>query len=86
MLRMDLRPKPKIRYPFIKHPLKPIDHNETVSKARLVLLHYIITFNTMNVAKIIVQEIQAFSKKKDGMRKIYFLALFLKQKSLSTLV
>lgn len=43
--RMYLPPKCKVWYQFIKHSLYPTTHNETVSKARLVLLHYITSFS-----------------------------------------
>lgn len=70
VLTMDLHLEPKVWYLFIKHPMKPTLDNETINKDRLVLLHCITKFNTMNISKIIVQEIQACSKKKDDM--IYF--------------
>lgn len=65
LLRMDLSLEAKIWYQFIKHPLRPTTHNETLNKARVVLLHCNTTFSTFNVAKIIVQEIHACSKKND---------------------
>lgn len=75
MLRIDLWPKPKVWYQFLKHSLKPIVHNETVNKARLVLVHCITIFSLTNISKIIVQEIQACSKRNDRM--ICFLCIII---------
>lgn len=65
--RMDLRHESKVWYQFIKHYLRPTTHIETISKARLVLLHCITSFSEVSVVKGIVQEIQTYSKKKEGM-------------------
>lgn len=64
---MVLHLDPKAWYQFIKHSLCPTAHNETVNRAIQVLLHCITSFSAMNVAKIILQEIQACSKNKDDM-------------------
>lgn len=71
--RMDLLPESKAWYQFIKHSVKPTTHNETVNKQRLALLHYITAGYDINVGRIIMQEIQACGRKKDGM--LYFLCL-----------
>lgn len=68
--RMDMRPKSKVWYQFLKHFLRPTTHNETVSKSILLLLHCITSMSKINIGKIIVQEINACSKRKDGM--VYF--------------
>lgn len=68
--RMDLLPEAKAWYQFIKHSVKPTTHNETVNKQRLALLHCITAGNDVNVGKIVMQEIQACARKKDGM--LYF--------------
>lgn len=62
--RINLHPDSKIWYQSINHSLWPIAHNEIVNEARLVLLHCITTFSTVNMVKIIIQEIQDYSKKK----------------------
>lgn len=73
--RMDLRLESKVWYKFLKHSLCPTTHSETISKSRLLLLHCITSMSAINIRKIIVQEIHAFSKKKDGM--VYFPCLIL---------
>lgn len=50
--RMDLRPDSKVRYQFINNSLHPSVNNETISKARLVLLHYITSFRTVTETKL----------------------------------
>ncbi|XP_050877415.1 uncharacterized protein LOC127081176 [Lathyrus oleraceus] len=52
--RMDLCPESKVWYQFVKYSLRPTAYNETVNKARLVLLHCITSFSEINIAKIIV--------------------------------
>jgi hypothetical protein len=39
--RMSLKPVMKAWYQFLKHSILPTTHNETINKARLVLLHFI---------------------------------------------
>ncbi|MCI37849.1 hypothetical protein A2U01_0059076, partial [Trifolium medium] len=39
--RMSLKPVMRVWYQFLKHTIMPTTHNETVNKARLVLLHCI---------------------------------------------
>lgn len=68
--RMDMRPECKVWYQFVKHSLHHTTHNETVDKAKLLLLYCITLFSEVNMGKIIVQEIQACSKKKRRM--VYF--------------
>lgn len=53
--RMDLRPDSNVWYQFINNSLCPSVNNETISKARLVLLHYITSFSIFNETKIILQ-------------------------------
>ena len=72
---MNLKPESKDRYLFIKHSLNPTTHNEIVNKTRSTLLHCIIGGYDINVGKIIAQEIQTCSKKKEGM--LYFLFLII---------
>lgn len=75
ILRMDLRHVQNVWYQFLKHSLKPTTHNETINKAQLVILHYITTYNLVNVSKIVCQEIQACSKKQNDV--IYFPCLII---------
>lgn len=53
--------------------MKPTTHNETVNKQRLALLHCIAAGYDINVGRIIMQEIQACGRKKEGM--MYFSCL-----------
>jgi hypothetical protein len=68
--RMSLKPVMRVWYQFLKHSILPTTHNETINKARLVLLHCMTCMQHVNVGRIISQEIINFSQKKEGM--LYF--------------
>ncbi|KAL5076810.1 hypothetical protein RYX36_015794 [Vicia faba] len=68
--KMDLYPESKTWYLFIKHSIHHTSHKETINNTRMMLLHCITLFNEVNVAMIIMQEIQAYHKKKEEM--VYF--------------
>lgn len=61
-----MRPECKEWYQFVKHSIRLTVYDETIDKTRMVLLYCITSFSEVCVAKIIVQEIQACSKKKKG--------------------
>jgi hypothetical protein len=71
--RMNLKPMNRVIYQFLKHFVLPTTHNETINKARLVLLHCVTAMQHINIGKIIAQEIANCSVKKEGM--LYFLCL-----------
>ncbi|MCI35504.1 hypothetical protein A2U01_0056725, partial [Trifolium medium] len=62
--RMSLKPVMRVWYQFLKHTIMPTTHNETVNKARLVLLQCITAGQNVNVGRIISQEIVNCSAKK----------------------
>jgi hypothetical protein len=68
--RMSLKPVMRVWYQFLKHSILPTTHNETINKARLVLLHCITCMQHVNVGRIISQEIITCPQKKEGM--LYF--------------
>ncbi|MCI09484.1 hypothetical protein A2U01_0030570 [Trifolium medium] len=70
--RMSLKPMMRVWYQFLKHNIMPTTHNETVNKARLVLLHCIIAGQKINVGRIIHQEIVNCSAKKSNEGMLYF--------------
>lgn len=73
MLRMELQLIPKVWYQLLKHSLRPTTHNEFVNKVRLMFIHCITTCSSINITKIIFQEIHVCAKKTDGM--LYFPSL-----------
>ncbi|KAK2450389.1 hypothetical protein QL285_009508 [Trifolium repens] len=68
--KMSLKPMMRVWYQFLKHSILPTTHNETINKARLMLLHCITCMQHVNVGRIISQEIITCSQKKEGM--LYF--------------
>ncbi|WJX67260.1 hypothetical protein P8452_51741 [Trifolium repens] len=68
--RMSIKPLIRVWYQFLKHSILPTTHNETINKARLVLLHCITCMQHVNVGRIISQEIVNYPQKNEGM--LYF--------------
>ncbi|KAK8306302.1 hypothetical protein V6Z12_D03G118600 [Gossypium hirsutum] len=56
----------KVWYHFLKSRLMPSTHNTTVSNERILLLHSIIKGRTINVGRIIFQEVHHCVKKDAG--------------------
>ncbi|KAK9034457.1 hypothetical protein V6N11_050621 [Hibiscus sabdariffa] len=63
MDREKFLPKAKLWTHFLKHKLMPTSHHTTVSLPRMLLLHSILFGHSMDVGKIIVEEIQACLKR-----------------------
>ncbi|KAL4331878.1 hypothetical protein GQ457_07G012620 [Hibiscus cannabinus] len=63
MDKEKLLPKAKLWTHFLKHKLMPTSHHTTISLPRMLLLHSILFGRSMDVGKIIVEEIQACLKR-----------------------
>ncbi|MFQ6667292.1 hypothetical protein Gotur_033364 [Gossypium turneri] len=61
-----LKPVAKVWFYFVRYTFMPISHSSTISMERMLLLYAILTEKSINVGKIILEEIHDCSKKKAG--------------------